>query len=53
LNFEVLCKRDVRSQDRDEARRSKKTPRDRLETETFETKTATLSAPIMLLGNKA
>jgi len=54
LNVEVLCKRDVRSQNRDETEtlewryRDKsdtfeKTPRDRLETETFETETTTLS----------
>jgi len=53
LNFEVLCKQDVRTRDRDfgvtvsrrdrdETETFEKMPRDRLEAETFETETTTL-----------
>ena len=60
LNFEVLCKRDVRSQDQDETemrprrwsietKTFEKTPRDCLETETFETKTTTLHSGSLVL----
>jgi len=51
LNFEIICKRDVRSRDRDETEKLKKTPRDRLETETFETETTTLRQTVVKATN--